>query len=52
MSYRKRHPMNDSQAEGADEEVAGLVTLVSESMGDDEEGEEQGPAPRYAASPA
>ncbi len=49
MSYRKRRPTNNSQAEEADEEVAGLV---SELMGDDEEGEAQGPAPRDAVAPA
>jgi hypothetical protein len=49
MSYRKRHPINNSQAEEADEKVAGLV---NELMGDDDEGEAQGPAPRDAAAPA
>ena len=45
MSYCKRHPTNNSQAEEADEEVAGLV---SELMGDDEEGEAQQPNPAQA----
>jgi hypothetical protein len=45
MSYRKRHPINNSQAEEADEEVAGLVSKL---MGDDEEGEAQGPNPARA----
>jgi hypothetical protein len=44
MSYCKRHPINNSQAEVADEEVAGLV---SELMGDDKVlvGEAQGRNP-------
>ncbi len=45
MSNRKRHPINNSRAEEADEEVAGLVR---ELMGDDEEGEAQGPNPARA----
>jgi hypothetical protein len=35
MSYRKKHLIKYSQAEEADEEVAGLV---SDLMGDDEVG--------------
>jgi hypothetical protein len=49
MSYRKRQQINNSQAEEADEDVAGLV---SELMGDDKVGEEQGPAAHDAAAPA
>ncbi len=47
MSYCKRHPINNSQAEEADKDVAGLV---SELMGDDEVGEAQGPAAHDAAA--
>ncbi len=47
--YRKRHPINNPQAEDADEEVAGLV---SELMGDDEVGEAPGPAAHDVAAPA
>jgi hypothetical protein len=42
MSYCKRHPINNSQAEEADEEVAGLVSKL---MGDNEVGKAQGPNP-------
>ncbi len=47
MSYRKRFLINDSQAEEADEEVAGPV---GELMGDrdDEVVEAQGPNPARA----
>jgi hypothetical protein len=37
--YRKRHPINNPQAEEADEDVAGLV---SELMGDDDVGKKPG----------
>ncbi len=53
--YRKGHPINNPQAEDADEEVrvAG-PSLVSELMGDSdgEVGEAQGPAAHDAAAPA